>query len=200
MIEPFEVYRLYLAIKLHFTTKNYDVVKYRFKVRVKEETFRKRKDLISIKKLARDYSRDQIIEFLVANFVSGEKWGGLFDVDAARRYEEWHTRKLKRDYQFQQDVDRIILEMEKSGIEDPFISQDGKHPLTFRLFFGNIITIETMTMLDKVFNFVDSSADDILLEDAAMCIQKYRPFVRLTDRSQSIAVTLKSVINRNIHQ
>ena len=44
MIEPFEVYRLYLAIKLHFTTKNYDIVKYRFKVRVKEETFRKRKE------------------------------------------------------------------------------------------------------------------------------------------------------------
>ena len=113
MIEPFEVYRLYLAIKLHFTTKNYDVVKYRFKVRVKEETFKKRKDLISIKKLARDYSRDQIIDFLVANFVSGEKWGGLFDVDAARRYEEWRNRKHQKSYRFYQDVERIMLEMEK---------------------------------------------------------------------------------------
>ena len=26
MIEPYEVYKLYLAIKLHFTTKSYDVV------------------------------------------------------------------------------------------------------------------------------------------------------------------------------
>ena len=128
MIEPFEVYRLYLAIKLHFTTKNYDIVKYRFKVRVKEETFRKRKDLVSIKKLARDYSRDEIINFLVANFVSGEKWGGLFDVDAARRYEEWQNRKVKREYQFQQDVDRIILEMEKENIINPFVEKN-KTPL-----------------------------------------------------------------------
>jgi len=200
MIEPFEVYRLYLAIKLHFTTKNYDIVKYRFKVRVKEETFRKRKDMVSIKKLARDYSRDEIINFLVANFVSGEKWGGLFDVDAARRYEEWQNRKVKREYQFQQDVDRIILEMEKENIINPFVEKNSKHPLTFRLFFGNIINIETMTILDKIFDFVDTNTNDILLEDACMCIQKYRPFVKVTDKMMSVSDQLKSVINRKIHQ
>lgn len=200
MIEPFEVYRLYLAIKLHFTTKNYDIVKYRFKVRVKEETFRKRKDMVSIKKLARDYSRDEIINFLVANFVSGEKWGGLFDVDAARRYEEWQNRKVKREYQFQQDVDRIVLEMEKENIINPFVEKNSKHPLTFRLFFGNIINIETMTILDKIFDFVDTNTNDILLEDACMCIQKYRPFVKVTDKMMSVSDPLKSVINRKIHQ
>ena len=84
MIEPYEVYKLYLAIKLHFTTKSYDVVKYKGKVRVKPETFRKRKDMVSIKKLARDYKREEIIDFLVANFVSGERWGGLFDIQASR--------------------------------------------------------------------------------------------------------------------
>lgn len=200
MIEPFEVYRLYLAIKLHFTTKNYDIVKYRFKVRVKEETFRKRKDMVSIKKLARDYSRDEIINFLVANFVSGEKWGGLFDVDAARRYEEWQNRKTKREYQFQQDVDRIVFEMEKENNINPFVEKNSKHPLTFRLFFGNIINIETMTILDKIFDFVDTNTNDILLEDACMCIQKYRPFVKVTDKMMSVSDPLKSVINRKIHQ
>ena len=200
MIEPFEVYRLYLAIKLHFTTKNYDIVKDRCKVRGKEETFRKRKDMVSIKKLARDYSRDEIINFLVANFVSGEKWGGLFDVDAARRYEEWQNRKVKREYQFKQDVDRIILEMEKENIINPFVEKNSKHPLTFRLFFGNIINIETMTILDKIFDFVDTNTNDILLEDACMCIQKYRPFVKVTDKMMSVSDQLKSVINRKIHQ
>ena len=61
MIEPYEVYKLYLAIKLHFTTKSYDVVKYKGKVRVKPETFRKRKDMVSLKKLARDYKREEFI-------------------------------------------------------------------------------------------------------------------------------------------
>ena len=106
MIEPFEVYRLYLAIKLHFTTKNYDIVKYRFKVRVKEETFRKRKDMVSIKKLARDYSRDEIINFLVANFVSGEKWGGLFDVDAPEDMKNGRTGKSNENTSF----NRMLIE------------------------------------------------------------------------------------------
>ena len=156
--------------------------------------------MVSIKKLARDYSRDEIINFLVANFVSGEKWGGLFDVDAARRYEEWQNRKVKREYQFKQDVDRIILEMEKENIINPFVEKNSKHPLTFRLFFGNIINIETMTILDKIFDFVDTNTNDILLEDACMCIQKYRPFVKVTDKMMSVSDQLKSVINRKIHQ
>ena len=96
MIEPYEVYKLYLAIKLHFTTKSYDVVKYKGKVRVKPETFRKRKDMVSIKKLARDYKREEIIDFLVANFVSGERWGGLFDIQASKRYEDWKAKKNQR--------------------------------------------------------------------------------------------------------
>ena len=41
MIEPFEVYKLYLAVKLHFTKKDYDIIKYRGKVRIKEETYKK---------------------------------------------------------------------------------------------------------------------------------------------------------------
>ena len=68
--------------KITLYQKDYDIIKYRGKVRIKEETYKKRKDLVSIKKL-RDYTREEVINFLIANFVSGERWGGLFDVDAA---------------------------------------------------------------------------------------------------------------------
>ena len=138
-MEPFEVYKLYLAVKLHFTKKDYDIIKYRGKVRIKEETYKKRKDLVSIKKLARDYTREEVINFLIANFVSGERWGGLFDTDAARRYKEWSVRKNQREYRFQQDVSKLMLEMESRNISNPFVEKNGEHPLTFRLYFGNII-------------------------------------------------------------
>ena len=49
--------------------------------------------MVSIKKLARDYKREEIIDFLVANFVSGERWGGLFDIQASKRYEDWKSKK-----------------------------------------------------------------------------------------------------------
>ena len=57
-----------------------------------------------------------------------------------------------------------------------------------------------MTILDKIFDFVDTNTNDILLEDACMCIQKYRPFVKVTDKMMSVSDPLKSVINRKIHQ
>ena len=125
MIEPYEVYKLYLAIKLHFTTKSYDVVKYKGKVRVKPETFRKRKDMVSIKKLARDYKREEIIDFLVANFVSGERWGGLFDIQASKRYEDWKIKKNGSSYIFTKKHENKKEVYEEKYLEE-FIRKNGK--------------------------------------------------------------------------
>ena len=44
-MDPFDVYKLYLALKLHFTTESYDKTKTKGDVRGKKETFLKRKDL-----------------------------------------------------------------------------------------------------------------------------------------------------------
>tara|TARA_B100000073_G_scaffold340817_1_gene341173 strand:- start:590 stop:1171 length:582 start_codon:yes stop_codon:yes gene_type:complete len=193
MIEPFEVYKLYLALKLHFTKKDYDITKTKGAVKVKQETFLKRKDLTVIRKLARDYSRSEIIDFLVANFVSGEKWGGLFDVEANRVYKQWSIRKSKREYTFVQDVDALLLEMEKNNISNPFFEKSSKHPLTFRLYFAKMITIETLVILDKIFNFVDSETDDVFISDISLIVKKYRPFVRVTDKMKSVAESLNVV-------
>lgn len=193
MTEPFEVYKLYLALKLHFTKKDYDITKTKGAVKVKQETFLKRKDLTAIRKLARDYKRSDIIDFLVANFVSGEKWGGLFDVEANRIYKQWLIRKGKRDYTFQQDVEVIVLEMEKSEIKSPFYEKSSKHPLTFRLYYAKMITIETLVILDKIFNYVDSETDDVFISDLSLIIKKYRPFVRVTDKMKSAGKSLEVV-------
>jgi hypothetical protein len=193
MIEPFEVYKLYLALKLHFTKKEYDITQTKGAVKVKQETFLKRKDLTAIRKLARDYKRSEIIDFLVSNFVSGEKWGGLFDVEANRIYKDWLSRKAKREYIFEQDVAKIELEMQKNSIDNPFVEKSLQHPLTFRLYFANIITIETLVLLDKVFNFVDIDTDDVFIGDVSLIIKKYRPFVKLTDNMKSVAQCLNPV-------
>ena len=193
MTEPFEVYKLYLALKLHFTKKEYDITKTKGAVKVKQETFLKRKDLTSIRKLARDYKRSDIIDFLVANFVSGEKWGGLFDVEANRVYKDWLSRKTKREYIFEQDVAKIELEMQKNSIDNPFVEKNSQHPLTFKLYFANMITIETVVLLDKVFNFVDIDTDDVFIGDISLIIKKYRPFVKLTDKMKSVAQCLNDV-------
>ena len=44
MNDPFESYKLYNALKLHFETDGYDAIKYHFKTSVKPTSFFNRKD------------------------------------------------------------------------------------------------------------------------------------------------------------
>jgi hypothetical protein len=84
-MDEFSVYKMYIALKLHFTTDKYDVVKQRGKVKASRQAFAKRTDLFSIRKISKTYSDEEVANFLVANFVSGDRWGGMFDIDAGER-------------------------------------------------------------------------------------------------------------------
>ena len=44
-MDPYQVYRLYLALRLHFTNENYDITKTKGGVRPSKQAFLKRKDL-----------------------------------------------------------------------------------------------------------------------------------------------------------
>jgi hypothetical protein len=49
-MSAFEVYKDYLALKNHFSNKNYDYFKYKGKVRTSIDSFNKRKDKIFFEK------------------------------------------------------------------------------------------------------------------------------------------------------
>ena len=63
---PYDVYRSYLALKLHFTTDQYDVIKQQGRVKTSKQAFFKRKDLFAIKKLSETYDDCEVVNFLVA--------------------------------------------------------------------------------------------------------------------------------------
>lgn len=175
-MEPYEVYRLYLALKLHFTTKKYDITQTKGVVNSKKENFLKRKDLTSIRKLARDYTKKEIINILVANFVSGDKWGGIFDTKSSERYKQWLVNIEKLQYNFAADLDKIIFRMEQENIISAI--DDTNHPLILKLVMGNEIKLETVVMLEKLLPFIGKFTSDFVLEDLCLLVTKYKPFVR----------------------
>ena len=179
-MDPFLVYKMYLALKLHFTTESYDITKHRGAVRGKKETFLQRKDLTAIRKLARDYSQKQIRDFLVANFVSGDKWGGVFDTQAMDIYNEWVVQKKRIMYTFATDLDYILMEMEKRGLQSAINSSE--HPLVLKLLLGKKISLESVVILDKLFNFVDNYKDDFVLKDTCLLVKKYQPFLAIDSK------------------
>jgi len=54
--------------------------------------------------------------------------------------------------------------------------------LVFRLYFGQMICLETLVILDKFYNYVNIDNDDIFLQDISLLIKKYRPFTQISDR------------------
>ena len=189
IVDPFDVYKIYLALKLHFTTESYDVTKYKYAAKGKRETFLKRKDLPVLRKLARDFRRQEIIEILVANFVSGDRWGGMFDVEAMETYKRWKANKERLAYTFEQDLNTIQFKMEQDNIEDATI--DEQHPLVLRLLLGRIITLETVVILNKGLDFIDDYKDDLILKDTCLLVKRYQPFVMsntisLADKHQTL--------------
>ena len=177
-MDPFDVYKIYLALKLHFTTESYDITKHKFAAKGKKETFLKRKDLIVLRKLARDFDRQTIIDILVANFVTGDRWGGMFDTEAMKTYERWKARQQSIGYTFEQDINTIQTRMEIENIEDATV--DNQHPLILKMLLGRQITLETVVILNKKLNFCNDYKDDLILKDTCLLINKYSPFMKST--------------------
>tara|TARA_B100002019_G_C21142156_1_gene533831 strand:- start:16 stop:624 length:609 start_codon:yes stop_codon:yes gene_type:complete len=185
IMEPFEVYRSYLALRLHFTTDKYDVIKQKGKVRASKQAFFKRTDLISIRKISKEYSDKEVINFLVANFVSGDRWGGIFDSDSKQTYLSWKKRLESITYTFKKDLQNILYHMEKNKrrYSEIFISQRSQHPDIMKLYLQKEVSIETLVILNKINKFVSNNdillEDDILWPDVSRLIRKYTPFLNI---------------------
>ncbi|HIE49089.1 MAG TPA: hypothetical protein EYP94_03210, partial [Gammaproteobacteria bacterium] len=67
-LEAFDAYKMYLAIRLHFQSPNYDFVKYNGEIRCSQDSFMKRNDRYFFHKLSKRYNRPELQDFLVANF------------------------------------------------------------------------------------------------------------------------------------
>ena len=76
-VTPFEVYQKYLSLKQHFNRNEYDYFKFRGRVRASESSFEKRKDKYHFIRLSKIYKEDDLIRFLVSNFVKTKNmWVG----------------------------------------------------------------------------------------------------------------------------
>lgn len=185
IMEPFEVYRYYLALRLHFTTDAYDVVKQNGRVRATKNSFLKRKDMFAIRKVAETYSDKEVVDFLVANFVSGDRWGGVFDTESKDRYQGWKKRIEAISYTFKRELDKAVVFAEKNNLPftDLFISNNGQHPFIIRMYLRNDISIETLVILNKLNNFTDQLdlelKDDLVWPDTSRIIKKYSPFLEI---------------------
>ena len=182
---PFDVYKSYLALRLHFTTDQYDVIKQQGRVRASKQAFFKRKDLFAIKKISETMKDKEVVDFLISNFISGDRWGGVFDIESKKNYLDWKKRLESISYIFDKEITLIGNKLEKYQLDFSyaFIVKNNEHPLILKMYLSKIVSIETLVILNKLNNFVDKLdvelKDDIMWPDVSRLIIKYSPFLNI---------------------
>tara|TARA_R110002126_G_scaffold176323_2_gene324973 strand:+ start:873 stop:1487 length:615 start_codon:yes stop_codon:yes gene_type:complete len=182
--EGFDAYKTYLALKQHFTS-DYDYFKYNGKVRAKSESFLKRNDKFFFRKLQKKYSKDELVEFFVSNFiVSGNNWiGNLISKESEDNYANWRKSSESITYNFHNDLCWLSDYCSKNDISanDLIVVNKNDHPILLKLFLQNKITTETVIILDSVLGFVrywNAKIDDIIWDEKKRLLNNYKSFVR----------------------
>ena len=180
--EGFNAYKLYLAVKNHFTT-NYDFFKYNGKVNAKEDSFLKRRDKFFFAKLQRKYNKDQLRDLFVSNFADGEDFwiGNVLTQKAESVYTEWKARQMKLSYILEQDLKFLLDYYDERNLDfnSLFVMENG-HPILLQCVLRNDIYVETMIIIDRVLNYSrrwNKVLDDPVWTEFKKRMDKYSPFV-----------------------
>ena len=116
-MDGFEVYKTYLALKLHFSKDNYNFFTFNGKSRASLQSFEKRKDKYFFKKIGSKYNEKEIVNFLLSHFIEDDNcWIGNISVNKSKTYTEWNNKIQSMSFVFQNEMDAL------SDIEEDFDS------------------------------------------------------------------------------
>ena len=184
IMAPFEVYCEYLALKNHFSNPKYDYFKYNKKVRATITSFNKRRDKYFFEKTSRKYKDQEIVDFLVSNFVAAtsvnQVWIGEIISSGERTYADWTKRQQSLTYLFKEQSNELLSNNE---LESVFNCSKG-HPILLKRYLGGDVSLETLVIFEKIFSFrqkFDKKLNDPIWETVSLKIQKYSPFLNNLD-------------------
>ncbi len=185
-MEAFEAYKIYTAVKNHFVLDSYDYFKYNKKINLSYNSFLNRKDKIFFAKLGKR-KEDYLEDFLVSNFLHDSKmWiGELLSEESETKYKEWKRRQESLTYIFKNEVE-FMDGWNSEELEEWFQVQYGEHPSIIRMYLRKEISLETLTMLNSILNFMnryDKEVTDPVYREVSKLCRKYQPFLRF-DKSK----------------
>ena len=176
-----EVYKMYLSLKLHFTTDTFDYFKYGNAAKASQHSFDSRRDKFFFVKLSRTFKEDELREFFVANMIVEDKvYPATLVREGAKNYQEYIKRKQSLAYNFKEDV--MTLHDISQKFDKLFIIE-GVHPPLLKAHLGGKISIETLAIFNKIFqyvgNFDKDIKEDIVWKPLRNRVVKYEPFISI---------------------
>lgn len=174
-----EVYKMYLSLKLHFTSDSFDYFKYGNAAKASPSSFDKRKDKFFFVKLSRTFNDTELRDFFVANMVVEDKiYPATLVREGAKNYSEFVRKMESLSYIFREDVGKLYNITEDF---DDLFKVKGVHPTIVKSYLGSIISLETLTIFQKLFGFMDhlDIDDKIVWKPLKNRVKKYDPFLQV---------------------
>ena len=173
--EGYDSYQLYLGIKLHFYSEDYDFVKYNGKVKADINSFLKRKDKFQFGKLFKNH-KEELKDFFIANLSVRDQWAGdLLNEDAIRVYKDWKKRKQSLTYVFDTQVSDLLR---KKNINQVLEVKNGQHPILLKKYMSKELSLETITIMDEIIGFTKNwekqISEKIVYPEIHIKINKYK--------------------------
>ena len=197
----FEIYKIYLAIKLHFTSKNqsYDFHKHLGRTTARLATFTKRRDRYFFHKLSKSYNDKSAVDYFVANFVSNTNlWvGDIIGKTGDDNYKQWSKKLEALHYYYEQDIDYILGRDIK--FDDLFLVKKGQHPPILKMFLSKRINFETFLILDEILSFSKqlnkNINEKVLWPKLYDRMIRYKPFIKynVTKYKKTLKNKLKDI-------
>lgn len=179
----YDLFATFNAIKLHFQSEKYNFFTYNGKTKVSVDSFQNRKDKYYFHRLARKYNDSDIISFLVSNFiVDSNVWSGkLLEPESEENYKEWKKRTDSMGEVYKNDLMKICSSPQE--FDKLFKVEDGQLPKLLIYLLQKDVSIETLVILNNIFNFIPiwdkKINDDIIYPKISMKIRKYGAFLNV---------------------
>lgn len=183
-MDPFESYKLYNALKLHFESDSYDAVKYNFKSNVSSKSFFKRKDKFFFAKLAKHHGKELKMYF-VSNFINDVNYvGDMINEDGEKNFMRLKKIHESLHHSFEKDINTLdnYMDVNTYNFDTILESKDGQHPMVIKLWLQEEISLETIVILNAILGFVDRESkkitETIMWPSLIRKITKYEPFIK----------------------
>tara|TARA_B100000131_G_scaffold150690_1_gene146199 strand:+ start:78 stop:656 length:579 start_codon:yes stop_codon:yes gene_type:complete len=192
-LDPFEVYKLYNALKLHFEQDSYDAIKYNFKSNVTPQSFFKRKDKYFFAKIGKN--QKDIQNFFVFNFIEDMKYiGDMMDIEGQQNYTKHKKIHESLTREYEKDINNIDTSFDDLLV----VNNINTPPKIIELWMEEEVTLETVVILNSITGFVNREGhkitETLFWPDVSKKITKYQPFVNF-DKSKFVELTKKRFTN-----
>ncbi len=197
-MQPYDCCKLYLGIKMHFTSPTYDFTKYSGKVNAKPGTFNKRRDKWFFVKLAKQYAEEDMLDLIVSNFLANDSAyiATLLNAEAKDIMLEYKRKKQALTYIFSSEIDSLFSKVEFP--DDLLRVTKGANPLLLKSVYAKEISLETFVILNELLGFFDmfseKISDTFLWPAFRLKCDKYKSFLTFNKKK------FEGILKEKLHE